>query len=308
MTPRAPAPVAPAAAAATPPVPAEVMTELRSQGFSILRNAIPADILAHVDADLDDHFAGTPFGQGDFYGRSTKRFGRLLVRSPATRLLAADPAITAIAREVLAPRCDTIQLNVAQGIEVHPGEIAQVPHRDEDMWHGPKGQFEYLVNVMWPLTPFTPENGATRLWPGSHGGQGASAPPDETGEAAACEPGDAIVFLGSTLHGAGANRTDLPRRSLVMGYSLGWLKPYENLWLAYPPEIARDFGTELRSLVGYRQHRPNLGNLDGLCPSLLLDDRMPQYPAAIDALTPKQEAMVRAHAERERALEAAREP
>ena len=32
-------------------------------------------------------------------------------------------------------------------------------------------------------------------------------------------------LLGSTLHGAGANVTGAVRRGLVVGYSLGWLKP-----------------------------------------------------------------------------------
>src|SRR3546814_4276017 len=51
---------------------------------------------------------------------------------------------------------------------IHPGALAQYPHRDQDMWQGPKGEVEYLLNVIWPLSPFTAENGATRLWPHSH--------------------------------------------------------------------------------------------------------------------------------------------
>lgn len=41
------------------------------------------------------------------------------------------------------------------------------------------------------------------------------------------EPGWALMFLGSTLHGAGANRSGEIRRAVVIGYSLGWLKSYE---------------------------------------------------------------------------------
>jgi ectoine hydroxylase-related dioxygenase (phytanoyl-CoA dioxygenase family) len=108
-------------------------------------------------------------------------------------------------------------------------------------------------------------------------------------------PGDALLFLGSTLHGAGANDTDAVRRGIVVGYSLGWLKPYENQWLAYPPEVARGFPPELAALVGYRQHRPNLGNYEGQCPSVLLDGRADGPLAAIDALRPDQAAMVEAY-------------
>src|SRR3546814_17614000 len=64
---------------------------------------------------------------------------------------------------------DRIQLNVAQAIEIHPGETRQFPHRDHDMWNGAKGEHEYLINVIWPLTPFTADNGATQIYPYSHG-------------------------------------------------------------------------------------------------------------------------------------------
>lgn len=88
------------------------------------------------------------------------------------------------------------------------------------------------------------------------------------------------------------------RRGIVIGYSLGWLKPYENQWLANPPEIARTFAPEIAALAGYRQHRPNLGNFEGRCPSVLLSDEYdPDCPlGAIDALRPDQEEAVEAFA------------
>ena len=79
---------------------------------------------------------------------------------------------------------------------------------------------------------------------------------------------------------------------MVIGYSLGWLKPYENLWLAYPPDVARSFTPELAALAGYAQHRPNLGNYEGQCPSILLRDNVPAHIGAVDALRPDQEAML----------------
>lgn len=116
----------------------------------------------------------------------------------------------------------------------------------------------------------------------------------------AMAPGAALMFLGSTLHGAGANLTGAVRRGLVVGYSLGWLKPYENQWLAYPPPVARHFSPDLAALVGYRQHRPNLGNYEGRCPSILLGDAVPDHLAAIDALRPDQQTMMAAYVEDQR--------
>jgi ectoine hydroxylase-related dioxygenase (phytanoyl-CoA dioxygenase family) len=269
---------------------------LRRDGYCIIPELLAPVTIARLDADLAPAFAQSEFGAGDFYGYRTKRFGSLLRRSPVAADLVLQPLVLALAREVLAAACERIQLNVAQAIEIHPGEIEQFPHCDHDMWAGAKGGQEYLVNVMWPLTPFTKDNGATRIYPGTH-----RAPPaalDDLGPpvVAACEPGSAICFLGSTIHQAGANRSNAPRRGVVVGYSLGWLKPYENLWLAYPPHVAKAFPPELAELAGYAQHRPNLGNYEGQCPSILLRDDVPAFPRPTDALRPDQIAAVAAFA------------
>ncbi|MDB5723664.1 MAG: phytanoyl-CoA dioxygenase, partial [Novosphingobium sp.] len=41
----------------------------------------------------------------------------------------------------------------------------------------------------------------------------------------------------------------------------------------------------------YRIHRPNLGNVEGRCPSALLDDTV-ERSGAVDALGPDQEALI----------------
>lgn len=268
---------------------------LLRQGYCILPDALPAATIKALDRDLDEDFAQTPFGQGGFYGATTKRFGRLLIRSPLVRDLVQHAGILRIVDAVLSPWCERFQLNTAQAIAVHPGAPAQLPHRDQDMWRGPVGEVEYLVNVMWPLTGFTAENGATRLWPGSHGARALDTDDETEPLPIEMEPGAALLFLGSTLHGAGTNRSREVRRGIVIGYSLGWLKPYENQWLAYPPAIARTFPSELAALVGYRQHRPNLGNYEGQCPSVLLGDEADLRLGAMDALRADQQALADAY-------------
>ena len=268
---------------------------LQGQGWCLLPNIMPKEKLAAFSADLDPTFAATPFCEGDFYGARTKRFGSLLRRSDHAAAFVQHPLIRALVDDALRPHCDTVQLNLTQAIEIHPGAPVQFPHRDQDMWPAPKGELEYLVNVMWPLTPFTRANGATLIYPGTHGAEALKE--DGHGEplvASAC-PGTALVFLGSTLHGAGANAADDTRRGVIISYCLGWLKPYENQWLAYPPPVARRFDPDLAGLVGYRQHRPNLGNYEGVCPSILLEDEVPAHIGAVDALRSDQREAVSAH-------------
>jgi ectoine hydroxylase-related dioxygenase (phytanoyl-CoA dioxygenase family) len=265
---------------------------LLEQGWCVIPDAVPPQLIAALDTDLERDFRETPFCKGGFYGARTKRFGRLLARSAFARELVQHPLILGITKQVLGPWCDTIQLNLMQALALHPGAPPQLPHRDQDMWRGAIGETEYLVNVMWPFTRYTRENGATIVWPRSHGRRAldAEAPPGEF--AAELDPGSALLFLGSTLHGAGVNASDSVRRGAIISYCLGWLKPYENQWLAYPPAIARHFNPELAALVGYQQHRPNLGNYEGQCPSVLLQRNIPDRFAATDALRPDQEALV----------------
>jgi ectoine hydroxylase-related dioxygenase (phytanoyl-CoA dioxygenase family) len=273
---------------------------LQQQGYVIVPNAASSATINGLANDLDPLFAAASFSKGHFYGYRTKRFGGLLRRSRHMEALVLQDTIFKMAQSVLGSACDTLQLNVAQAIEIHPGEVDQFPHRDEDMWPVEKHGQEYLLNVIWPLVPFTAMNGATRILPFSHRSPTGAEKESQEMVVAECGPGDAICFLGSTLHGAGANRSSDTRRAVVTGYSLGWLKPYENLWLSYPPNVARAFSPALAALAGYSQHRPNLGNFEGQCPSILLGKQAPAFPAAIDALLPEQQATLEQYAQERR--------
>jgi ectoine hydroxylase-related dioxygenase (phytanoyl-CoA dioxygenase family) len=257
---------------------------LARDGWCVFGRAVEPSLIEGIVADLNPRFDATPLCQGAFYGERTKRFGSLLTRSPTIERLAMHPLILEIVEQMLLPWCERIALNLTQAIEIHPGALPQLPHRDQDMWQGPKGSLEYLVNVMWPLTAFTQVNGGTRLWTGSQLDQDIPVLTEEKAVVPTVTPGDALIFLGSTLHGGGGNTSAAPRRGIVISYCLGWLKPFELQWLVYPPQVARHFSPELAALVGYAQHRPNLGNVEGQCPSVLLRDHVPEHLPAVDAL------------------------
>lgn len=203
----------------------DLTAELLREGYCIVPQALAAATIGTLEADLEPAFEETPFCKGFFYGETTKRFSRLLLRSPHAAALVRHELILGIVERVLSPWCDTIQLNVTQAIAVHPGAPAQLPHRDQDMWRAPVGEIEYLVNVIWPLSEFRADNGATLVWPRSHGAAALLPEPASAPIAAEMPPGSALMFLGSTLHAAGANRTAAERRAIVVGYSLGFSTP-----------------------------------------------------------------------------------
>ena len=273
---------------------------LLDRGYCILRGLVPAARIEAMSRSLDTRFARTPYCVGDFHGARTKRFHRLLARLDGAETLAMHPVILSAMRAALGSWCDFPEINLTQGLEVHPGAPAQIPHTDQAMWpFAPKGAMELCVNVFWPLGAFTEENGATRLWPDTH--HRPRVPDDPLGEAeiARMEPGDALIVLGSTVHGAGANRSAAPRRAAIVSYCLGWLKAYENQSLAYPPDIVRTMDPELAAMLGYRWHRPNLGTYDGQCPSILLQQEVPDHLATVDALSADHERLVARFAARQ---------
>jgi hypothetical protein len=113
--------------------PSASMRALKEDGYAIVRAAVPAELIAAIDRDLDPRYAATPFCEGGFYGERTKRFGRLLIRSPHVGALVMNPAILALAEAALGDWCERIQLNLAQAIELHPGALPQFPHRDQNL-------------------------------------------------------------------------------------------------------------------------------------------------------------------------------
>jgi len=275
--------------------PAARFTDALAQhGYCVIRNAMGIDHVERTLSDLRPHFDETPASVGAFYGASTRRFHALLGRSSTIECYVSHPLILKIARDILTA-CDNIQLNLTQAIQIDPGGEAQPPHRDQDMWPVHAPDTEYLINVMWPFTDYTAENGGTIIWPGSHRQLEQIVLPAEQAIVPHLLPGDALIFLGSTLHAGGANITNMSRRGMIISYSLGWLKPYELPWLAYPPEIARRFHPNVAALAGYRAHRPNLGTHEGRCPSYLLLQDQRGSLGAIDTLRPEQEALIAAY-------------
>ncbi len=260
---------------------------LSEQGYCIIKDLVPPTRALALHDDLRERLAKTPFSVGAFHGERSKRCGSLLKRSGHAASFVLQPLVFEIANQILGPYCDCIQLNLTQAIELHPGAEAQPPHRDHDLWRAAKGGMEFQLNVVWPLTEFTSDNGATVIWPGSHKRLSEILIDPLESMAAEMTPGSALLFLGSTLHCGGSNQTSACRVGVIISYCLGWLKPYENQWLAYPPEVARHFVPQLAALVGYQQHRPNLGNYEGQSPAILLRNDPPQYLGAIDALAPE---------------------
>ena len=113
-------------------------------------------------------------------------------------------------------------------------------------------------NIMWPLDPFTIENGATRIVAGSHlsGEQpDPSLTHDDVSVAMTGEPGCAIVFDGRTWHGAGANRSRRRRTGLLSTFCAPIFRQQENYALGTDPAVVRNGSAKLLTRLGLKPWR-----------------------------------------------------
>jgi ectoine hydroxylase-related dioxygenase (phytanoyl-CoA dioxygenase family) len=244
-----------------------VLAALEDDGAVIVHRLLDAATVAALQHELAPALAVTAPGSrsGDpewelFHGAHTRRATGLVNWSPTFVDLVQHPLLTAWADEVLGPLCGSYSLNGGELMAIGPGEDQQYLHRDQSAWPwfntlGPEGP-EVTINAIVALTPFTAENGATHVVPGSHRMTEDDAYAPDLAVPAEMAPGSVLLFSGKTVHGAGANRTGAARLGLHVSYVLGWLRTAENHQLAVPDEVVRRLPQPVRKLLNFEQYDP----------------------------------------------------
>jgi len=249
---------------------ARVLSDLDRDGYAVVESILSVEEAADVRAGLRDVLDRTPTGRNDFEGFSTRRIYALFAKTRAFDALALHPLLLQVLDDVLGP---SYQLSAPTGIEIGPGEKAQVLHTDDGIYPLPRPHPEVVLNSMWALDDFTEANGATRVVPGSHRWTDRRpVDPDET-VTVTMPAGSVLFILGSLWHGGGANRTERTRLGVLLEYAAGWLRPQENHVLAVAPEVVRTLPTRLQELLGYGIHPPFVGYVDGRHPRRVLEER-----------------------------------
>jgi ectoine hydroxylase-related dioxygenase (phytanoyl-CoA dioxygenase family) len=239
---------------------ATVVSALNSDGGVIVAKQVAHELVDQVAAELRPHFdeQGRRFSN-DFNGYKTLRLGGVLEMSRASADLIGHPRVMEVASAVLKPHCVNYRIGSCTAIEIHPGEADQVLHRDDDFYPIRIPNVQFQIAAMWALDDFTLENGATRTVPGSQDLRDESSVGEDDIEQAVMTKGSVLFYLGSTIHGGGANKSDLPRSGLINTYSLGWLRQEENQYLTIPREVADSYPEHIRRLMGYQTCGEYLG-------------------------------------------------
>ena len=235
---------------------AVVVTGVIDRGVreSILRELAPHLEPVDPDASINKNYEADGGATG-FYPGKTKRLTALVARSQTFRTFVTHPLMLSACDAILKPNCLHYQVHATAALKIGPGAREQVLHREEDPYQFFKvPRPRMILASMWAITDFTAANGGTKIVPGSHlWPADRAARPDEV-VAAEMPAGSVLLWMGGTLHGAGANRTDEWRYGVFLSYSLGWMRQEENQYIDVPHEVARTLSKEVRELVGYRMH------------------------------------------------------
>jgi len=151
--------------------------------------------------------------------RGADRLSDLINKDPLFQIVLTQPTVLAAIAHVL--RSD-FQLSSLNSRTALPGQGLQGLHAD---WGHLETHGDYQVcNSLWLLDDFTPENGATRVVPGTH--LGTKGPADVMTDPSASHPdekiligkaGDVVVVNSHLWHGGTTNRTQGLRR-VMHGY------------------------------------------------------------------------------------------
>lgn len=198
-------------------LPPEAADALAEAGFAVIPGPVPPGALPGL-ADAYDAAMAAAASSPDYRdGSTTTRLLDLLNRGAAfDPIYLHPPLLEAAARVIGGP----FRLSMMLARTLRPGTPAQELHADLPRDDPARPMAGFILM----LDPFRPDNGATRVVPGSH--RWPEVPeavlPDPRaacpGEVLACGPAGALlVFDASIWHGHAANTSTAPRRS-IQGY------------------------------------------------------------------------------------------
>lgn len=242
-----------------------VSAALRDHGAVIIERLLDEAQCDRLSAELQPWLDATPMGADDFSGVTTRRTGALLTRCPSSADLVAHPLVLDVVDRTLWPKKTTFQLHLTQSIAIGPGGAPQMLHRDHwcfDFFPFPR-DVDVEVSTIWALTDFTEERGATRVVPDSHRTPDDRKYTFDESVPAEMPRGSVVLYLGSTVHGGGENRSDDVRIGINIDYVLGWLRQEENQYLSYSLDEVRAMPERLQRLIGYEPGAYALGYVDG---------------------------------------------
>lgn len=242
----------------------DIFDAMDEHGAVVVEGFLSPEVLDRFNAEITPHLeAQQPAAIGvnelvaAFHGDKMRHLtGVAGVSDVFVNEVLLHPIYKKVGDHYLLPHCASYLLNLGHVLDRGPGSEEQILHRDHDIWPHeigeafPRRMFVSLI----ALSKYTAEMGATRVVPGSHEWPADREPKPEEVVVAEMEPGSAVLYFGSTLHGAGANNSEIYRRGMHISFCLGFLRTEENNLLSTPVERVRSMPRRAQELLGFGVH------------------------------------------------------
>jgi hypothetical protein len=246
------------------------LAAVERDGYVILERLISQQECQEIRAGVTPLLNRT--GRNTFEGERAQRVYSVLNKTRACDRLIDHPRILALLDRLLLPNYLLSQLQV---INITAGESAQLLHPDDGFHPVPRPRPPLGAATVWAVDPFTEDNGAAVVLPGSHRWDDEPRPGDDDQRVAATmPPGSRVFFIGTLWHG-GANRSDRTRPAVTAQYCQPWPRPQEAFALSTTRLTARAVSEDIRRMLGYSIHPPFIGAVDGMHPKRLLETPAP---------------------------------
>jgi|GEM_PF-1057348 len=226
--------------------------ELRTRGYTILRDVLTQDEVATARAALDVVFQReSSIAPRRGWLTDAYRVAYMLpAKNPLFLELSQRAELLGLVRALLGADCVLGSLN---GLAMVPGGRAQPLHLDQA---ASMPGMVLTVNALHTLDDFTRENGCTRLVPGSNDRSWSGDPAElaaAEGESIYLEApaGSLIAYSGGTWHAGSSNHTDQPRRALHAYFTRPWLRPHWDFPASLSAGTVRSLTAGQRTLLGF---------------------------------------------------------
>lgn len=248
--------------------------QLDRDGFVPLPGVLTLDQVEEIRRRLAELLAeeGDTAGKEVHQERGTDRLSDLINKGSVFSVVLTHPRVLAALAHVLDGDLKLSSLNSRNAL---PGRGQQALHTDWGPLETP-GVYQ-VCNSFWLLDDFTPENGATRVVPGTH--RSPMAPADVLTDLSAPHPdqvvltgvaGDVIVCNSHVWHGGTTNRTSGPRRVLHGYFTRRYQPPQLDQQKFLRPETWLRLSDPARVILGVTQPAPAAAaGADGTEPSPL---------------------------------------
>jgi ectoine hydroxylase-related dioxygenase (phytanoyl-CoA dioxygenase family) len=220
-----------------------VKNALEPKQLGILQEAIRQQADGEVAAGVSKHDGGP--------NAPNQRIWTLINKGQEFLDLLEHPLIDEIVPEFLGDHAliHSFTANIAR-----PGNEPMMLHTDQIAIQPPIRNIAFGLNIMWYLTDIADENGATRVFPGSH--IGAIAPDNPfiiDGTVPATAPaGTALVFESRLWHATGMNRMTTGERPVILMFFMrSFIRSQENNFLSIRPEVEATISDRVRSMLGF---------------------------------------------------------